>query len=59
LNSTDGRQHRVLVAESIPDEFVIQSFFGKVVWDELPELQKVDGTHIPLAITAEALATRQ
>ena len=59
LNLVDGRQHRVLVSESTPDEFVIQSFFGKIIWDELPELQKVDGTRIPIALTKEELTTRQ
>lgn len=44
-----GRQAReVLVATSVPEEFIFQSFFGRVEWDEEshPSLLKVDGSTI-------------
>jgi len=47
-----GEHKRVLVATSVPEEFIFQAFFGRVEWNEMlaPLLRKVDGSTIELVL---------
>jgi hypothetical protein len=57
LRSKDGRRHRFAVAEVMPDEFVIQSYFGKIVWNGSPELETVGGSRVRIPDFDPALFT--